>query len=206
MKDVPELQKQRVIAKLFADAEDLDWEHLSLAGRSAAYTRWVTDPDVGGVLARYVTAERARSWIKDGPMKEFHRARRGTGRYARFGPADGTGPEEVVRAALGEGWTLLGGSVGTKPSHCLAVSGAEDTNSAYLAWGPPSAFRHVLWAALRHAVDHDGRAVAVVVTGPTDVVADDDAKLHRRLADRCGLEVAYVTERLGTTAPAGPPR
>ena len=67
-----------------------------------------------------MTAEAARAWIKDGPMKEFRRARRGAGRYAEFGQASVTGPDDVVRHALGEGWHIVDDHVGVKPFHCEA--------------------------------------------------------------------------------------
>ena len=49
------------------------------------YTQWVesTNP-IGRILAPYMTPEAARSWIKDGPMKEYSRANRGAGRYAEL--------------------------------------------------------------------------------------------------------------------------
>src|SRR4051794_32064006 len=93
-KVLPPEQLVGVVGALYADAEAMDWEHQSLAERTRQYARWTRDARVGGVLTRYMTAEAARSWIKDGPMKEYPRARRGAGRYAEFGHAMGTGPED----------------------------------------------------------------------------------------------------------------
>jgi len=193
---VPPGQLADVIRTLYAAAEQLGWEHLPLQERSAQYARWIADPAVGGVLTRYMTSEQARSWIKDGPMKEFARARRGSGRYAKYGWPCGTGPSEVVRAALGERWTIIDGSMGDKPSHCRAQ---RDGESAYLAWGTAPNFRHLVWAALRATVDKDDPAIIVVTETTERPTPEHEAAWHRRIADRCGFRVAHVRERLSHT-------
>src|SRR5262245_49330227 len=150
-KVLPVDQLGRVVAALYADAEAKDWEHQAPAERTRQYGRWIGDERVGGILTRYMTAEAARSWIKDGPMKEFSRARRGAGRYAEFGQAAVTGPDDVVRHALGEGWRIAGGRVGVKPFHCEVE---REDQRAFVTWGSAGNFRHLMWAALRWVVDN----------------------------------------------------
>src|SRR4051794_25912559 len=104
---LPRQQQDDVVAAVYADANELDWEHLALVARTRQYARWLADPRVGGILTQYMTMEQARSWLKDGPMKEYHRARRGAGRYARLGQSGGTGPDQIVKHALGDRWTVL---------------------------------------------------------------------------------------------------
>jgi hypothetical protein len=197
---VPSAQLAEVIRTLYATAERLDWEHLPPHDRSAQYASWVADPAVGGVLTRYMTSEQARSWIKDGPMKEFARARRGTGRYAQYGQPSGTGPTDLVRAALGEGWTVIEGTLGDKPSHCQACRGDE---TAYVTWGTAPNFRHLVWAALRAAVETNDPAVIVVTETTARPTPETDAAWQRRIAERCGLRIAHVRERLAPVF-AGP--
>lgn len=192
---LPREQLASVVTTLYADAEMLDWEHQPPAERTRQYARWIRDIRVGGILTRYMTAETARSWIKDGPMKEFGRARRGAGRYAEFGKATGTSPEDVVRHALGDSWHIVDGRVGVKPFHCEAIYADE---RAFVAWGPSANFRYLVWAALRWAVDHSGRAVVVVTDLPERPTAESEAALHQKLAERCGLEVAHMRERLSS--------
>jgi hypothetical protein len=190
---VPPGQLTEVIRTLYATAERLGWEHLPPQERSTQYARWVADPAVGGVLTRYMTSEQTRSWIKDGPMKEFARARRGTGRYAQYGQPSGTGPPNLVQAALGEGWTVVDGSLGDKPSHCRA---RRDDETAYVTWGTAPNFRHLVWAALRAAVETDAPA-AIVVTETTErPTPEADAAWQRRIAGRCGLRITHLRERL----------
>ena len=190
---LPADQLEGVIAALYADAEAMDWEHQSLAERTRQYARWIHDERVGQVLTQYMTAEAARGWIKDGPMKEFRRARRGAGRYAEFGQASVTGPDDVIRHALGEGWHIVGGRIGVKPFHCEAEHQGQ---RAFVTWGQAGNFRHLVWAALRWAVDHKGRAVIVVTDLPERPTPEDEGARHRRIAERCGLEVTHMRERL----------
>ena len=98
---VPQEQIDSVVKALYADADRLGWEHLSPQQRTAQYDQWVTNPAIGGVLTTCMSSENARSWIKDGPMKEYGRARQGAGRYARFGSADGPTAGQIAAHALG---------------------------------------------------------------------------------------------------------
>lgn len=188
----------QVVAALYADAEGMDWEHQPPAERTRQYARWIHDERVGKVLTRFMSAEAARSWIKDGPMKEFSRARRGAGRYAEFGHATVTGPNDVVRHALGKGWRVCGDRVGVKPFHCEAE---YEDQRAFVTWGPTGNFRHLLWAALRWSVEHEWRAIIVVTELAERPTPEDEAAWHKKVGDRCGLEVTHMRERL---APARP--
>jgi hypothetical protein len=190
---LPGGQLEGVIAALYADAEAMDWEHQTLAEKTRQYARWIQDERVGQVLTRYMPAEAARAWIKDGPMKEFRLARRGAGRYAEFGQASVTGPNDVVRYALGEGWHIVDDHVGVKPFHLEAE---HEGRRAFVTWGQAANFRHLVWAALRWAVDHKGLAVIVVTDSAERPTPEDEAVWHKRVAERCGLEVAHMRERL----------
>lgn len=199
-KIVPTDQLEGVITSLYEDAGAMDWEHLTLAEKTRQYARWIQDERVGQVLTRYMTAEAARAWIKDGPMKEFGRARRGAGRYAEFGQASVTGPDDVVRHALGEGWHIVDDRVGVKPFHCEAK---HEGQLAFVTWGQATNFRYLVWAALRWAVDHKGRAVIVVTDSAERPTPEDEAAWHKRVVERCGLEVAHMRERLAPARLSG---
>lgn len=195
-KVLPGDQLGRVVSALYADAEAMDWEYRPSAERTRQYARWINDGRVGGVLTRYMSAEAARSWIKDGPMKEFSKARRGAGRYAEFGQVAVTGPDDVVRHALGDGWRAAGGRVGVKPFHCEAERGGQ---RAFVTWGPATNFRHLVWAALRWVVEHKGRAIIVVTDLAERPTPEDEAAWHKKVGDRCGLEITHMRERLAPT-------
>lgn len=192
---LPDEQLSLVVTALYADADLRGWDTLPLADRSRAYGDWVEDENVGGILTKYMTPEAARSWIKDGPMKEYRRAARGTGRYARFGRQGGTAPDEVALTVLGQGARIVDGSFGVKPSHCQAITATGET--VYLAWGEATNFRNLLWAALRASVESGHDAHLVVMEPPGRATTTDDILTHKALTERCGLGIHYMRERLG---------
>lgn len=193
---VPEAQLADVITALYDDAHTQDWTHLSPGDRSRAYSAWVENERVGGVLTKYMTPEAARAWIKDGPMKEYGRAIRGTGRYARFGRSGGTTAEDIVRAALGEDWSLVQGTAGVKPFHAEVTN--PDGHLAYVVWGESRNFKNLVWAALRTSVESN-TAGHIVVTEPPGVTTPRDlADSQRVIAERCGLHIHYVREQFGS--------
>lgn len=193
---IPEAQLAEIVTALYDDAQAKNWTHLSPSDRSRAYSAWVEDERVGGVLTQYMTPEAARAWIKDGPMKEYGRALRGAGRYARFGRSGGTTAEDIIKAALGEDWAVVEGTAGDKPFHAMAVSRAG--RPAYVAWGEGRNFKNLIWAALRACVE-SAAAGHVVVTEPPGVTTPRDvAYLQKAIAARCGLSIHYVREKLGS--------
>jgi hypothetical protein len=199
---LPAEAQAAVITALYAAADDMGWTTLGPADRSLAYSNWVEDPSVGGVLTRYMTPEQARSWIKDGPMKEYGRALRGAGRYAAFGRQGGTGPEDVVAHAVGSGTRIIAGSLGSKPLHCLAEP-ADDAAPVYVAWGESGNFRHLLWAALRASVEQGLDAHVVVLEPPGGATPGAEAKRQQALADRCDVRLHRMREVLGRSGDGG---
>jgi hypothetical protein len=195
---LPRGVRATLVTVLYADAERMSWQTLALPDRSRAYSAWVDDPRIGGVLTKFMTPEQARSWLKDGPMKEYGRALRGAGRYAIHGRQGGTGPTQVVEHALGVEAAIVPDSIGSKPLHCLAKTG-EDI--AYVVWGDGKNFRNLLWAALRVSVDDGLDAHIVVMEPPGITTTADEMKRHRALADRCNLQLHHMREILG--APGG---
>lgn len=191
---LPPAVREQVVRAIYADADRLGWQTLPLADRTATFNRWIEDERVGGPLTRFMTPEQARSWIKDGPMKEYGRALRGAGRFAAYGRQGGTGPNDVVRHALGPTATLVEGSLGSKPLHCL---GAIDGATAYIAWDHSRNFKNLLWAALR-ASALDGLDAHLVVLEPPGTASPPElVKEQQKLAERCALTVHRMREVLG---------
>ena len=147
------------------------------------------------ILTKYMTPEQARSWIKDGPMKEYANARRGTGRYARFGRQGGTDASDVAAAALGLGAKVLDGSEGVKPPHCYATDAAGER--AYIAWGHSKNFRNLLWAALRNAVADQVPAHIVILEPPGHSTPTAESAGHLAMTCRCQLHLHYLPEVIG---------
>ena len=192
---LPAAQLAAVVTQLYREAGDVGWANLSPGDRSRLYDQWVDEPRIGKILTSYMTPEAARSWIKDGPMKEYTNARRGIGRYAQFGMHGGTGSSDIAVAALGPGATVVSGTEGVKPPHCHASSAAGKV--AYLAWGEASNFRNLLWAALRASVTAELPAHIVVLEPPGQPTSATDRKTHSLMAQRCRLELHYLPEVIG---------
>jgi hypothetical protein len=193
---VPEVQLASVVTALYQDAHAKNWSHLPPRDRSQAYSAWVEDARVGAILTKYMTPEAARAWIKDGPMKEYARALRGMGRYAKFGNSGGTTIPDIIRAALGDGWTLVEGTTGIKPFHAQAVD--QNGALAYLAWDEARNFKNLVWAALRASVELGVAGHVIVTEPPGTATARDVADGHAAIAKRCGLDLHYVREQLGS--------
>lgn len=188
---VPKETLDAVVKALYADADRLDWEHLSPSRRTAQYDQWVTDATVGLALTDHMSAENARSWIKDGPMKEYGRARQAAGRYARFGVGQGCDPRQIILHALGQDAGLIEGSVGVKPFHCLATGAGGTT--VYVAWGGARQLRHLVWASLTQLAERAVTEASIVVTEtmafPT---TDAERARHASIARRCGVDLRYL--------------
>jgi hypothetical protein len=197
---LPAAIREQVVRAIYADADRLGWQTLPLADRTAIFNRWIEDGRVGGPLTRFMTPEQARSWIKDGPMKEYGRALRGAGRFAEYGRQGGTGPVDVVWHALGPTAIVVDGSYGSKPLHC---HGKIDGTTAYVAWDHSRNFKNLLWAGLR-ASALDGLDAHLVVLEPPGTASPSElVKEQQELAERCGLTVHRMREVLGT--PGGEP-
>jgi len=185
----PRDQVESVVKALYAAADRLDWEHLPASARTAQYDDWVSEPEIGGVLTKYMSAENARSWIKDGPMKEFARARLGAGRYAKFGFASGPSAAQLVRHALGPDAQLVANSEGVKPSHCLVK---VDDAVTYVAWGLAKNLRHLVWATVNHlAGSPEHKACVLILESLEHPTPQAEKTRHARIAKRCSIEFGY---------------
>jgi hypothetical protein len=190
---IPEQQLGAVVTALYAEAERLQWDTLGPNDRTRAYSAWVEASHIGGVLTRYMTPEAARTWIKDGPMKEYSRARRGAGRYKRFGRPAGTTALDIARHTLGQNATIVVGTEGDKPFHCRVELPDREV---FLVWGEARNYRNLLWAALRTSVIDNIDAHIVVMEPPGQPTPTEDVRLHKAIAKRCGLTAHHMREHL----------
>ncbi len=119
---VPRKVEDLVCRKIFSDMAALSWEGLGHTARSEQYERWVSSADVGDRLSLYMPVERVRVWIKDGPVKEYPRARWGRAvRKPRTGVVgSGRGRAASPRCQLGAGRGIAQGQ--TPASPCAVAS------------------------------------------------------------------------------------
>lgn len=186
---VPRDQIEGVVRALYTAADRIDWEHLPASNRTAQYDDWVTAPGIGGVLTKYMSSENARSWIKDGPMKEYSRARLGAGRYARFGTSVGPTAEQLVHRILGSDAALVDNSQGVKPFHCLAMVRGTTT---YVVWDAAKNLRHLVWATINHLAYNPSHEGCIVILEDLDhPVTRAEKAHHKRIAGRCSIAIRY---------------
>jgi hypothetical protein len=67
--------KRQVQERLWEKADALDWASMTVIERTKQYGLWVSDPEIGGVLAGYLDARRVRTYMKDTLMKPYARQR-----------------------------------------------------------------------------------------------------------------------------------
>lgn len=188
---LPSAVGQAVARRLFADMERLGWGGMTQAERSSQYAKWIQDQEIGGRLTQFMTPERARVWIKDGPVKEYPRALAGSGKYAELVEGRGEVLAGIVRHSLGANWVPDSGTLQTKPLRVVARRGDAEV---VVAWGPWRDVKHLAWAALVAQAKGDSREWVLALTETfTNPVGASDKTMHSRLARRLSLRIVHVT-------------
>ncbi|MBW8481901.1 hypothetical protein [Actinomadura parmotrematis] len=186
-----ELQ-DKVAALLFEQAEKVHWPSLSLQQRTEMYNQWVQDPQIGGRLTEFMPVEQARVWIKDGPMKEFARARFGIGGFAKHVPNPSAAVTDLITSALGNDWEADMDTMAIKPLRLRVYS--EEGEEAIFAWVDDyNHFKHLVWAALKEQADGASTPWILCVAATFEKPVPEDVKaFHLRVGRRCGLQVVHV--------------
>lgn len=188
---IPREIEARVVTKLYADASLKDWASMTPQQHSVCYANWVEDPEVGGRLKAFLADSEVRVWIKDGPMKEWSRARSGVGRYADLIEAQIDIPTMLVKKVLGVGWELVEGSVRTKPLRLTARRGEDES---VITWADERNLKHLVWAALSASAEGDVRPWTIcVIENFTHPTPSNERNAHQRLASRCGLAIRHIS-------------
>lgn len=183
-------QREAVVRKLYRDALALDWLHLPDAKHSEQYRKWIEDPEVGKVLGKTFDAGEIRVWLKDVPMKEFARALAGEGDFAHCLDVHPYKVSNIVKAALGEGWSEIPDTVGIKPMHCVAQKGSEQR---WLCWNRARYFKDLLWSALeRWEKAPETSPLIVVHDSLAAPVSSSLKRKQERIAERAGMEVKFI--------------
>ncbi|MFJ2947964.1 hypothetical protein ACIO8H_10040 [Streptomyces sp. NPDC087226] len=199
MSEVPEAVRRKVIRDIYRKADELGWDGLSAVDRTAWYNRWVDDEKLGGVLTRYMPRERARMWIKDVPMKHYNRARSGIGPYADLVGTPLPSAYDIARIALGEDWTVLGGTLQEKPNRCQVTDGQQQM---LMIWGNPRNLKSLVWAGLNARVDGLPSPVAVINLLQGERLTESERRRYEKVCQLAGLDVRVITTRATRTASA----
>jgi hypothetical protein len=70
---VPEKTREELRKRLWRLADEKQWGTLSTATKSGLYEAWTRDPEIGGVLARFITLSDVRVYLKDTLLKDYSR-------------------------------------------------------------------------------------------------------------------------------------
>ncbi|WP_242908025.1 hypothetical protein [Actinomadura terrae] len=180
----------KIVRRLFQEAEEIDWIYLPDQRRTETYNQWVQNPEIGGRLTEFMPAAQARVWIKDGPMKEFARARFGVGTYAQYVSNPTAGANQLVRSALGEDWEADIETRNIKPLRLRVYKGEEEV---MFTWAPFKDFKHLVWAAIKAKAEGNEMPWVLCALGSFENPIPEDMKaFHRRVAQQCQVRVVHV--------------
>lgn len=179
--------REEVSRTILARATEMGWDDLTLSERSEVYSQWIDDAEIGGKLTHYLPRERIRVWIKDGPMKEFSRAKRGLGSLANYVDQPSQLESTLATRLLGPSWQVRHDSIRVKPARFIASDGTTDVT---ILWGPTKDLKHLVWAWLNASSASETR-IAVIETSREPVTADEGTN-HERIASRLGTEITHV--------------
>lgn len=191
--DIDEDIRREVIAEIYRQVDELDWDGMSPRERSECYVRWIDDPLIGGKLTRFIERDRVRVWIKDGPIKELPRARQGIGSYAQFAVSRYPGVDEIARHAIGPDWRADSGTLDVKPNRCLVRGPSAD---ALMIWGPATQLADLVWAGINARVDGGAEPIIVVASPQGTRLSESEKHRHRLLAKAAGIGLLHITLRL----------
>lgn len=199
MSELESAFRRAVVAEVYRQAGEMDWDGLTDKQRSAVYDQWLDDPAIGQELTRFLSRERSRVWLKDVPMKEYARARSGIGSYADLATVRLPGPGQIARQVLGKHWDAVEGTVREKPNRCVISNGQD---KRLMIWGPPKVLRDLVWAGITAVADGGGPAPLVVVAAPRgESLGQAEMKRHVRVGEIAGLEVRHTTLRVTRVVP-----
>ncbi|MEV4072014.1 hypothetical protein [Nonomuraea fuscirosea] len=193
MSELPDNLRRQVVAEVYRQAGELDWDGLTDRQRSTHYDQWLDDPGIGQQLTRFLTRERARVWLKDVPMKEYARARSGIGVYADLVTMRLPSPGQIAQQVLGSGWSMVIGSIQEKPNRCLITDGREQR---LMMWGPPKTLRDLVWAGINALIDTPHQPLLVVATPQGQRLDEGEKRRHIRLGQVAGLDVRHTVLRM----------
>lgn len=123
---LPEQVRIAIRSRVWDAAALMDWDSLSSRERARQYEHWTADPEIGGVLIRYMDKGRIRVYLKDSVIKHFARAQ----------TSDAVRPLRALRISADH---LVSAEL-TKPH------GRVFEDGRVVCWGRADEWKHVLMA------------------------------------------------------------
>jgi hypothetical protein len=177
---VPRAVREELLARIISEANEVDWDHLAQADKTAALSRWIEDPEVGGVLRPLLGGDaEIRVWLKEVALKRRSRLRN-------------PGARVVAIRLFPQGATVEDRSEGIKPPHCVARVGPD---RHFVCWSDYKNAKNLFWAAL-NALASDSSIVeahVVILEAGSSVTPPERQMTYKVLATHCGLSIAWIT-------------
>ncbi|MFE2326641.1 hypothetical protein ACFXD5_22365 [Streptomyces sp. NPDC059385] len=193
---IPTAVEAAVVTRLYEHAGRKRWTHLQDADRTRLYQEWTDDPDIGGRLIDFLgQSANVRPWIKDGPMKEYERSRRGLGKYAQYVQQQAATLEEIIERSLGGEWEILPGSKKLKPIRATVRRVGQEIEELHFVTGQTSQFKHLVWPAILDRANGETAPWTICVVDPfLNPLTREQKAEHARLAKFLGVRVVYFDE------------
>lgn len=185
---IPDDVRSEVIKEIFSRAALEKWEDLNSPGRTNLYNAWVSDPNIGRKLAPFLVDHEIRLWIKDGPMKEYGRARRGLGPYAKYIKTSVDVERQIALGVFGPGWTIVPGSISVKPAQFSVID--DEESRIDVLWGNFSDLKHLIWAWLNRR--DGGESKIVVLSSRTQPIPRDTYSYIDFLASKINADIQIL--------------
>lgn len=193
---LPAAVVNQLVTKMYRQADEAGWDSMVDSDKSRQYDRWLRDPEIGGVLAKFKPADAARAWLKDVAMRQYSRSLEGFGPFSQLVVSRFKGCSEIVEAACGPGWTLVPGSLSEKPMRCKATNGNE---VRLILWGSIANLRQLIWSAISEEsgnIEPSLEPVVVLTSKRDDLIDPATIAQHRKVADRAGVRVVHLRRDL----------
>jgi hypothetical protein len=170
MSKVPLKILKELHSRVWADADAVNWLRLADPERSRQYERWISDPNVGGVIGQFVDERNIRVYLKDSVMKPYTRER-----------TKGVG---AVFGALGIPETEVCLSEWIKPHGRILF------DQRCICWGPADDWKSIILAVYERAYRNPpATPYAAVFIGPPGKMAQaGEQNLANAVARKLGLK------------------
>ncbi|MCK9921141.1 hypothetical protein MXD61_04330 [Frankia sp. AgPm24] len=193
--NIPAAVEEAVVTRIYAEAHEAGWPHLQDADRTSMYQKWTDDPEIGLRLLDFVgQAANIRPWLKDCPMKEYERARRGKSKYARYVAQPAATLEQIVEGILGREWEVIPGSMQDKPWRAR-IRRIETEEERHFVAGSVASLKHMMWPAIIDRSNGETWPWTICVFDPfqSPVTVEKRAD-NERLAKFLGVDIVYFKE------------
>jgi hypothetical protein len=173
---VPDNVREDLRQKLWKEAEQIGWFNLSSTVKSKHYETWTRDPNIGGILSRYIGISDVRVYLKDSLLKDFSQR--------RF--ADDTMPYRVL------GIPLKTESL----KNYVKPHGRRLCDGRIICWGRASAWKALLMTAHERSHREKGSKIfGVILTHATGRYKEPTVRsMIEQAANKIGVEKLIWSE------------